>query len=142
MGFKKIGNLFLIIRSFVLMTSCGRQVGLSDSSHERQSEITDQRPNYLYKVLSVDDWAKSCKTIHLSSMDADFIHFSTEEQLDKIIQKYWADVSEYVVLKIETAKLPGNLVFEANPGGTNKYYHLYNGSIPLAVIIEMEVRKK
>lgn len=84
----------------------------------------------------MDDWAKSDKQVHLSSMDADFIHFSTEDQLDRIIGKYWADIPEYVVLKIETAKLPGELVFEANPGGTSKYYHLYNGSIPRSSIVE------
>ncbi len=104
--------------------------------------MTEKRPIYLYKVLSMVDWAKSCKTIHLSSMDVDFIHLSTEEQLDKIIKKYWSGASEYIVLKIETAKLSGNLVLEVNPGGTNKYYHLYNGSIPLNAIVELKVHKK
>ncbi len=100
-----------------------------------------ERPPYLYKVLSMDDWAKSCKTVHLSSADADFIHFSTDDQLDKIIEKYWAGVPEYIVLKIDTRKLQGKLVLEANPGGTNKYYHLYNGSIPLSAVVESKVRK-
>lgn len=142
MWFKMIRNLFFITMGFILMTSCGRQEGLGGSSQEKRTEMIEERPIYLYKVVSVDDWAKSCKTVHLSSMDADFIHLSTEEQLDKIIEKYWAGASEYVVLKIEVAKLPGNLVFEANPGGTNKCYHLYKGSIPLTAIIEMQVRKK
>jgi uncharacterized protein (DUF952 family) len=60
--------------------------------------------------------------------------------LDKIIEKYWAGVSEYVVLKIETAKLSGKLVLEANPAGTNKYYHLYNGSIPSNAIVESKIK--
>ncbi len=102
--------------------------------------MAETRPTYLYKVLSMDDWAKSCKTIHLSSTDADFIHLATEDQLDRIIEKYWAGVSEYVVLKIETARLLGELVLEANPGGTNKYYHLHNGSIPLSSIVESKVK--
>ncbi|MDP1608967.1 MAG: DUF952 domain-containing protein [Chlamydiales bacterium] len=102
----------------------------------------EKRPTFLYKVLSMDDWAKSCETVHLSSSDADFIHFSTEDQLTRIIEKYWADVCEYIVLKIETAKLPGNLVFEPNPGGMNKYYHLYDGSIPLSAIVESKVYPK
>lgn len=107
----------------------------------RKGEVTvGERPTYLYKVLSVDDWAKSSETVHLSSMDDHFIHLSTEDQLDKIIEKYWAGIPEYVVLKIETAKLPGQLVLEANPGGTNKYYHLYNGSIPLNAIVESEIK--
>ena len=148
MYFKKERNLFFATTGFALMTCCGRQEGVSSPSQKDRTEsiqvqeITEKRPTYLYKVLSMDDWAKSCKTVHLSSMDADFIHFSTEEQLDKIIEKYWADASEYVVLKIETTKLSGNLVLEANPGGTNQYYHLYNGSIPVTAIVESRVCKK
>jgi len=99
----------------------------------------EERPDFLYKVLSMDDWAESREIVHLSSMDNAFIHLSTEEQLDKIIEKYWAGASQYVVLKIETAKLSGKLVLEANPGGTNKYYHLYNGTIPLSTIAESKV---
>jgi uncharacterized protein (DUF952 family) len=102
----------------------------------------EEKPFYLYKVLSVDDWAKSCKSIHLSSADADFIHFSTEDQLNRIIEKYWAEAPEYVLLKVDTRKLPGKLVLEANPGGTNKYYHLYNGSIPLSAVVESQVKSK
>ncbi len=100
------------------------------------------RPTYLYKILSIDDWSKSRNSIHLPNMDADFIHFSTENQLNRIIQKYWAGVPEYVILKVETAKLPGELILEANPGGTNKYYHLYNGSIPLSAVAESKICTK
>ncbi|HSX37592.1 MAG TPA: DUF952 domain-containing protein [Chlamydiales bacterium] len=103
-------------------------------------EAMEKRPVYLYKVLTLDDWAKSREEVHLSSMDADFIHFSTEEQLSGIIAKYWSGVSEYVVLKVETSKLRGELILEANPGGTNKYYHLYHGSIPLSAVKTFEKR--
>lgn len=101
-------------------------------------QIMEKRPVFLYKVLSVEDWAKSQKTVHLSSMDAEFIHLATEDQLSSIIAKYWADVPRYIVLKLEVSKLSGNLVYEANPGGMNKYYHLYNGNIPLSSIVKVE----
>ena len=97
----------------------------------------EKRPAFLYKVLSVEDWTKSRETVHLSSMDEEFVHFSTENQLPAILAKYWADVSHYVVLKVETSQLSGNLEFETNPGGTNRYYHLYNGNIPLSSIVEV-----
>lgn len=101
-------------------------------------------PNYLYKILSVGDWqlSQGQKSLKLSNADEEFIHFSTEDQLSKIIEKYWKDESKFVILKIDTAKLPGKLVFEANPGGTNKYYHLYNGSIPRDAIIESKIMEK
>jgi|GEM_PF-1433655 len=137
--------LFSKVMKGLLMMSIALGLMISCSEQQRkrvQSVRAEGAPAYLYKILSVDDWANSCKRVHLSKMDKDFIHFSTEEQLDRIVSKYWADVSEYVVLKVETEKLPGDLRFEANPGGASKYYHLYNGSIPLGAIVEMKVYNK
>ncbi|MBI5346074.1 MAG: DUF952 domain-containing protein [Chlamydiae bacterium] len=103
----------------------------------------NRAPKYLYKILSKENWQKSqlLPFVYLSEMDKEFIHFSTEEQLDKIIQNFWSDVLEFVVLKIDTQKLIGNLVFESNPGGVNKYYHLYSGSIPIDAILEFKILK-
>lgn len=72
----------------------------------------------------------------LPADDDAFIHLAKEDQLDKIIAKYWADAPQLVILKIDTSKLQGNLVYEANPGGTTKYYHLYRGFIPFSAIAE------
>jgi len=100
-----------------------------------------EAPPYLYKVLSVENWKKSQSqnSVVLSQDDAAFIHFSTKEQLNRIIEKYWSQVPEYVILKVDTAQLPGRLVYEANPGGINKYYHLYDGFIPLKAIVEAKI---
>ena len=32
--------------------------------------------------------------------------------------------------------LPGKLVLESNPGGKSRYYHLYQGAIPMEAITE------
>lgn len=92
----------------------------------------------LYKVLSLDNWQASegKKELVLSISDNLFIHLSTKEQLDQIIDKYWADVESFFILKIDPNGLEGRLVFEANSGGSNKYYHLYEGSIPMESILE------
>lgn len=123
-------KLMIKITSLLTAFSSFTSLGICSTPQELAAEKT---PAFLYKVLSLEDWKKSQgrETLQLSSADAEFIHFSREDQLDRIIQKYWAGDSEYVVLKVETAKLPGKLVFETNPGGTAKYYHLYDGSIPL-----------
>ncbi|MFA6916795.1 MAG: DUF952 domain-containing protein [Parachlamydiales bacterium] len=95
-------------------------------------------PAYLYKILSLDNWAGSAASedVALPSDDTQFIHLSTQEQLEKITSKYWKDVPEYILLKLEVSKLKGKLILEANPGGSNKYYHLYDGSIPKDAIVE------
>ncbi len=104
------------------------------------SEIVEETPQYLYKILSPANWNASQKrsSLVLSPDDDLFIHFSKEDQLERITTKYWANTS-YVLLKIETSKLPGTLVFEANAGGSSaKYYHLYDGSIPLSAVVEQK----
>jgi uncharacterized protein (DUF952 family) len=110
---------------------------------QQKIEQKEEAPSYLYKVLSVENWKKSQSdlTVTLSADDKDFIHFSQEDQLERITSKYWASAPEYVVLKVDTSKLSGKLVFETNPGGTSKYYHLYEGSIPLEAIAESKVVK-
>ncbi len=65
-------------------------------------------PKYLYKIISSEDWRKSqgMESVKLSDADHDFIHLAKEDQLDKIIEKYWANIPEFVVLKIYTDQLP------------------------------------
>lgn len=101
-------------------------------------QLVEERPSYLYKILTVENWNESQNknAVLLPKEDAGFIHFSTEDQLERILAKYWSHQREYVILKIQTDQLPGRLAFEANPGGTSKYYHLYEGSIPLQAIVE------
>lgn len=109
---------------------------------ESKMEQTQKVPQYLYKIISKEDWKKSQSqnNVELSSKDDEvFIHLSKDDQLDRIIEKYWSENSEYLVLKIDASKLNGQLVYEANPGGTNKYYHLYSGSVPLKSVVEAKV---
>lgn len=107
-------------------------------SSSNQEENT---PTFLYKILSIENWQKSQNlgTMKLSEDDAAFIHFSKEDQLERITSKYWAHIPKYVICKIEVSKLPGKLCFETNPGGSAKYYHLYNGSIPMDAVTEVQI---
>ncbi len=95
----------------------------------------------LYKILSCENWEASQKKeeLVLPTEDKPFVHFSTEEQLERIVRKYWANVNQFVVLKIDSSKLVGRLVLEANPGGTTKYYHLYDGKIPMNSIVDCKI---
>jgi uncharacterized protein (DUF952 family) len=100
---------------------------------------------FLYKIISAKDWEDSQqqKKLKLSPMDDKFIHLATEYQIDGILDKYWKNESRFVILKIQTDKLQGKLVFEANPGGINRYFHLYDGYIPFDSIVDgkLYVRK-
>jgi uncharacterized protein (DUF952 family) len=97
-------------------------------------------PVYLYKIVSPENWSESLLRNQFvpSSLDTDFIHLATVAQLPQIVQKFWR-YKDHIILKLLSNKLTGRLVYEANPGGTNKYYHLYEGSIPLEAIVDITV---
>lgn len=94
-------------------------------------------PAYLYKVVSVEDWEASDQYVQLSAMDHPFVHLATKEQLPGVIDRFWKDTPEYVILKLKTKDLQGRLVFETNPGKTTRYYHLYDGVIPKSAVAEV-----
>ncbi|CCB87039.1 MULTISPECIES: DUF952 domain-containing protein [Parachlamydia] len=108
---------------------------ISDNSH-------DSPPKFLYKIISTDDWQKSMqsKSIVLSPIDKDFIHLAEEEQISHIVQKFWFG-KNYVLLKLAANKLKGRLIYERNPGGKTKYFHLYEGGIFFDAVLEATVVK-
>lgn len=128
----------LLVGLPLILSNAGTYALQTNQSH---TEIPLMRPQYLYKILSTSDWKTSQQrtTLKLPSSDDAFIHLATKEQLERIIDKYWQDQPQFVLLKLDTSKLKGKLQYEANPNGVNQYYHLYNGSIPLDAIVEIEV---
>lgn len=104
----------------------------------------EQPPKFLFKVMSLEDWKQSegQKNVKLSSMDHDFIHLAEEGQVNKVIEKFWSKEKAFVVIKLDTSKLTGRLVLETNPKGTTKYYHLYDGKIPLDSVVDVKKVKE
>jgi len=100
----------------------------------------EQDSEFLYKIISPEQWEESLLRSQVvpSSQDSDFIHLATANQLIHVTQKFWKH-KDYIVLKLLPKKLAGRLLYEQNPGGTNKYYHLYDGSIPLEAVVDMTV---
>lgn len=95
-------------------------------------------PEHLYRIVSFEQWQESRlqNQVADSPIDHDFIHLATEQQLARITQKFWNN-KDYIILKLSSKKLTGRLVYETNPGGTTRYYHLYEGSVPLNAIVEV-----
>ena len=72
-------------------------------------------------------------------MDDQFIHLATKKQVAHVADKFWKDL-EYVILKIDSTKILGRLSYETNPGGSTRYYHLYDGIIPLEAVTTEKIR--
>lgn len=101
-------------------------------------------PSFLYKVTTKELWNESQQLgfLALAPLDADFIHLSEEEEVGKVIAKFFPSEKSVVVLKLQTSQLQGKLVKEKNPGGTKEYYHLYNGVIPLDSVVDVKIEVK
>jgi len=101
----------------------------------------DEPPKLLYKITTEKLWKKSqdLDELMLSKRDKRFIHLAEEEDVDRIIKKYFPDENRVVILTLETSALKGKIVKEVNPGGKRLYYHLYNGSIPFDAIVAVKI---
>ena len=92
-------------------------------------------PDHLYKIVSPEQWQKSQKKVVTSSIDKDFIHLAKEDQVPNVVKKFWNN-RDYIVLKLVSKKLVGRLIYETNPEGSTRYYHLYEGTIPIEAVVE------
>jgi uncharacterized protein (DUF952 family) len=101
-------------------------------------------PQKLFKVVTVQNWNQSQEHKHLlpSPDDTAFYHLATEAQVPRVVDKFFANEKQYYVVTLETKKLKGTLKLETNPGGSTKYYHLYDGTIPLTAILEARLVTK
>jgi uncharacterized protein (DUF952 family) len=76
---------------------------------------------------------------HESLAAEGFIHCSYEAQIDGVIERYYADTDELVILTIDTDKLAARLVAEPSTGG-EVYPHIY-GPLNMAAVVNAETRK-
>ena len=102
-----------------------------------QKKMTDEikNPEYLYKVISLENWETSQrdKVVPKGVIDKDFIHLATKEQLGRITEKFWKN-EDYVVLKVNVKKINGSLRFEKNPGGSTKFIIFMMATFPLMLL--------
>jgi len=129
-----------------LLASCGNsnENGMKARPSEKAKNLIEQEenptPEHLYRIVSTEQWQESLlqNQVVNSSLDKDFIHLATEEQLTHIVQEFWNN-KDHIILKLASKKLKGRLVYEVNPGGTTLYYHLYEGNVPLDAVVDISM---
>lgn len=93
------------------------------------TNLSSQEANkveYLYKIIKFEQLNNNKDHIDLGDNDTDYVHFSKEDQWQKIAKKNFSKQQGYYLLKFNKKDLEslGNLVFEFNTSKTEKYYHL------------------
>jgi uncharacterized protein (DUF952 family) len=83
---------------------------------------------FIYHIISEEDWKNVSKKESYSpdSLSSEgFIHFSMSDQVNEVVKRYYKEVDDLMLLKVEISKLQSNLKFESvvNYG---IYPHLYS----------------
>jgi glutathione S-transferase len=101
----------------------------------------DQRP--LVHISLPDDWEAAqaageytISTRGRSLAEEGFIHCSFDDQLAGTLGRFYADVDEVLVLRIDPDRLESPLVVEDLIGSGQLFPHVY-GPIPLAAVVEV-----
>lgn len=95
----------------------------------------------IYHIVLPEVWdeAKSKTFYEAESLGSEgFIHCSYADQLDGVIERYYAEAGKVVILSINTDKLTSPLVSEPSTGG-EPYPHIY-GAINTDAVVGVEER--
>ena len=101
---------------------------------------------FIYHIVRPETWEliKDQSSYSAESLDTEgFIHCSYDHQLGGVLQRYYQDADNVVVMKIDVAKLTSKLVSEPSTRGES-YPHVY-GPINMdavAGIEELSVRQR
>ncbi len=95
----------------------------------------------IYHIVTPEVWEnfKDRDFYEAESLQTEgFIHCSFREQLEAVLQRYYADAEKVLILEIDTEKLGSKLINE--PSTNNEIYpHIY-GKINREAIIGIEQR--
>lgn len=104
--------------------------------------MTDERARELFHVSLPDEWAAAqadgrCTTSTRGKTLAEegYIHCSFTEQIDGVLARFYADVDEVVVLRIDPHRVPSPIVVEDLFDVGEAFPHIY-GPIPLDAVID------
>ncbi|MEZ4888439.1 MAG: DUF952 domain-containing protein [Chitinophagales bacterium] len=93
----------------------------------------------IYHITTPEDWngqADSEVYTHISLKEEGFIHCSKAEQIEAVIERYFREVRELLLLQIDPQLLENELKYELSTG--NEWYpHIY-GSINKGAIVEVK----
>lgn len=73
--------------------------------------------------VAAGEYTQSTRGMELA--DVGFIHLSTEAQVAGVLERFYAGVTDLVLLHIDETRLTAPVVFEDVPGAAEQFPHLY-----------------
>jgi len=94
------------------------------------------RDRYIYKVLTLDQWASFQAQNWFTGSSVDlldgYIHMSCVPQLKETMDKWYADQRQVALLKIDASLIEIDLKYEVSRGGA-EFPHLF-ADLPIAAV--------
>ncbi len=95
----------------------------------------------MFHIALPQDWAAAftlgeyaVSTRGLSLDDVGFIHCSTAEQIEATANRFYGDLTELVVLTIDPAAVPSDVLWEPPAPGVDELFpHIY-GPLPISAV--------
>ena len=98
----------------------------------------------IYHLTDQATWANSLaagehtgSTRGVTLAQEGFIHCSTAEQWRGVVERFYADASDLILLHIDESQLTALLVYEQLGDAPEPFPHIY-GPIPLAAVVKVE----
>jgi uncharacterized protein (DUF952 family) len=98
----------------------------------------------IFHITDAATWATSQQRgVHTGSTrgidlaEEGYIHCSTAQQWPGVIERYYADVPDLLLLHIDEARLTSPLVYEQLPGMPEPFAHIY-GPINIDAVIDTQ----
>ena len=99
----------------------------------------------IFHITDAATWAASQQrgshtgsTRDLDLADEGYIHCSTAQQWRGVVQRFYADDEDLVLLHVDEQLLTSPLVYEQLPGAPEPFPHVY-GPINLDAVVNVEV---
>lgn len=93
---------------------------------------------YIYHICTEDAWnaqSNSDAYIHPSIREEGFIHCSEKQQIEGVLERYFTDQRNLIVLTIDTSKVDVRIQYDKAPNGED-FPHIY-GQLNKDAIIEI-----
>ena len=106
---------------------------MASKGNDHMNQNQDQA-KAVYKILTQSQWAQFQADGFFQGNSADlndgFIHLSKQDQLDRVIKKYYKGISPIYIIEFSQAEFLESLVWEAASNG-DLYPHLYESRLEI-----------
>jgi uncharacterized protein (DUF952 family) len=93
----------------------------------------------IYHVVSIPNWEKALELGYYeapSLITEGFIHASKKEQVEGVIERYYPNQTDLLILHIDESKLKSVHIFEMSPSVNEEFPHIY-GRINLDAVVDV-----